>query len=104
MEVVLHNSSRFVYMFFESFLVYQTVPCLVGRFSGPSLFPEISLKYSLLSISGTSTGPKKMAPLIECSTYPNCSIIGTFMKPKKGFTYRTSPLSDFSGERGIYEY
>ena len=38
---------------------------------------------SLLSISGTSTGPKKMVPLIEWSTYPNCSISGTFMKPKK---------------------
>ena len=26
------------------------------------------------------------------------------MKPKKSSTYRTSPLSDFSGDRGIYEY
>ena len=36
-----------------------------------------NMKYSLLSISGTSTGPKKMVPLIECSTYPNGSISET---------------------------
>ena len=48
-------------------------------------------QYSLLSISGTSTGPKKMVPLIECFTYPNCSVSGTSMKPKKKFQ-----LSNFS--------
>ena len=46
-------------------LIFKTFPLMI---------------YSLLSISGTSTGPKKMVPLIECSTYPNCSISGTKKK------------------------
>ena len=71
-ESILFGMQSFFIQYFYGTLIIQTL-------------------YSLLSIRGTSTGPKKMVLLTECSTYPNCSISGTSMKPKK-----KSHLSNFS--------
>lgn len=52
-------------------------------------------KYSLLSISGTSTGSKKMVLIIKCFTYPNGSIKELEWNRKKSLTYRTSFIKLF---------
>ena len=46
---------------------------------------------------------KKLFYLSNVFNFPNCWIRGISMKPKKGSTYRTSLLSEISGDRGIYE-